>query len=365
MEKYIYQYPNWPEFFWDEKATKTLFGQVRNFQGRISGQMNTVGFVAKEERALTTLTLDVVKSSEIEGEILNYEQVRSSIARHLGINTAGLVASPRHVEGVVEMMLDATQNYQKPLTHERLHAWHASLFPTGFSGLYKIEAGCYRTGKMQVVSGALGNEKVHYEAIAPEQVQSEMESFLYWFNCDDNMDQVIKAAIAHFWFIIIHPFDDGNGRIARALTDLLLARSEQSQERFYSMSNQMLIERKRYYEVLQIAQHSTGDISIWFDWFLNCLKSTLCEAEKSMTKILSKAEFWKTHENTVVNERQRFMLNKLLEDFVGKLQTSKWAKMTKCSSDTALRDIKDLVEKGILQAEKDSGRSASYALKSM
>ena len=362
MAKYIYHYKDWTQFTWQDKAINTVFGEVRNTQGKINGQMNSLGFSAKEEATLTTLTLDVVKSSEIEGELLNYDQVRSSIARRLGINTAGLVPSSRHIEGIVEMMLDATQNFQKPLTQERLFGWHAALFPTGHSGPYKIEVGQYRTGEMQVVSGPMGKEKIHYEAVKSELVKVEMDKFLTWFNSNGNIDTVLKAAIAHFWFIIIHPFDDGNGRIARAITDLLLARAERSRERFYSMSSQILTERKRYYEVLQKVQHSTGDITEWLDWFLHCLKHALKETENTMQKILRKAEFWKLHEQTPINERQRLMLNKLLDGFDGKLQTSKWAKLTNSSTDTALRDIKDLVEKGVLQPEKQSGRNASYKL---
>jgi len=303
-----------------------------------------------------------VKSSEIEGEILNYEQVRSSIARRLGINTAGLVPSSRHIEGVVEMMLDATQRHLLPLTEARLFGWHAALFPTGYSGPYKIEVGQYRTREMQVVSGAMGKEKVHYEAPRPELVKTEMDKFLDWVNNDNTLDLVLKAAIAHFWFIIIHPFEDGNGRIVRAITDLMLARAEGSGERFYSMSSQILAERKRYYEVLQHVQHRSGDITEWLDWFLNCLKNAMLATENTTQKILRKAEFWKLQEHTPINERQRLMLNKLLDGFDGKLQTSKWAKMTKTSSDTALRDIKDLVEKGILQQADEAGRSAGYEL---
>jgi Fic family protein len=331
-------------------------------QGKIIGQMNTLGFSAKEEATLTALTLDVVKSSEIEGELLNYDQVRSSIARRLGINTAGLVASNRHIEGVVEMMLDATQRHTPPLTEKRLVGWHAALFPTGFSGPYKIEVGRYRTGEMKVVSSAMGKEKVHYEAVKPELVKAEMDKFLDWFNSDNNLDLVLKAAIAHFWFIIIHPFDDGNGRIGRAITDMLLARAEDSGERFYSMSSQILIERKQYYEVLQKVQHSTGDITEWLEWFLHCLKNAMLATENTTQKIMYKAEFWKLHERTPINERQRLVLNKLFDGFEGKLQTSKWAKITKTSTDTALRDIKDLVEKGILQQTNEGGRNANYEL---
>lgn len=362
MAKYIYEHHNWTNFTWNDKAINVVFGEVRHMQGKIAGQMNALGFSAREEATLNTLTADVVKSSEIEGELLNYDQVRSSIARRLGINTAGLVPGSRHIEGVVEMMLDATQRSTLPLTEKRLCGWHAALFPTGFSGPYEIEVGRYRTGVMQVVSGALGKEKVHYEAVKPELVKPEMDSFLDWFNDDNHLDPVLKAAVAHFWFIIIHPFDDGNGRIARAITDMLLARAEGSGERFYSMSGQILTERNRYYEILQKVQHSEGDITEWLDWFLHCLKNAMLVTEVITQKILRKAEFWKLHEHTPMNERQRMILNKLFDDFEGKLQTSKWAKMTKTSPDTALRDIKDLVEKGILQQTNDGGRNASYQL---
>lgn len=362
MAKYIYEYPNWTDFIWEDKAINSIFGEVRLMQGKIIGQMNALGFSAKEEATLAALTLDVVKSSEIEGELLNYDQVRSSIARRLGINTAGLVPSNHHIEGVVEMMLDATQRHGLPLTENRLFGWHAALFPTGYSGPYKIEVGRYRTGEMQVVSGAMGKEKVHYEAVNPEFVKAEMDKFLDWFNNDNRLDLVLKAAIAHFWFIIIHPFDDGNGRIGRAITDMLLARAEESGERFYSMSSQILVERKRYYEVLQKVQHSTGDITEWLQWFLQCLKSAMLATETTTQRILDKAKFWKLHEDTSINERQRLMLNKLFDGFEGKLQTSKWAKMTKTSSDTALRDIKDLVEKGILRQTDEGGRNANYEL---
>ena len=362
MEKYIYEHKNWTDFSWNDKVINALFGEVRLMQGKIIGQMNALGFSDKEEATLTALTLDVVKSSEIEGELLNYEQVRSSIARRLGINTAGLVPGSRHIEGIVEMMLDATQRYELPLTEKRLFGWHAALFPTGYSGPYQIEVGRYRTGEMQVVSGAMGKEKVHFDAVKAEIVKAEMEQFLNWFNNDNKLDAVIKAAIAHFWFIIIHPFDDGNGRIGRAITDMLLARAEGSGDRFYSMSSQILNERKRYYEVLQKVQHSSGDITEWLEWFLQCLKNAMLATENITQKILQKAEFWKLFEQTPINERQRLMLNKILDGFEGKIQTSKWAKITKTSTDTALRDIKDLMEKGILIQTKDAGRNANYEL---
>lgn len=362
MAKYIYQNKDWTNFTWSDTAINAIFGEVRNLQGKISGQMKAVGFTTKEEATLTTLTLDVVKSSEIEGEQLNYDQVRSSIARRLGLDVAGLIPADRNVEGVVDMMLDATQNYQNPLTDGRLFGWHSALFPTGYSGMYKIEVGRYRTGEMQIVSGAMGKEKIHFEAVSPHLVKAEMEKFLNWINNRIHLDPVLKAAIAHFWFIIIHPFDDGNGRIARAITDLLLTRAENSPERFYSMSSQILVERKRYYEVLKKVQHSSGDITEWLEWFLRCLKNALLETEITLGKILRKAEFWSCYENTPINVRQRLVLNKLLDGFDGKLKSSKWARITKCSTDTALRDIKDLIEKGILQQEQAGGRSTNYEL---
>lgn len=362
MAKYIYQHKNWTNFTWQEKSINTVFGEVRHLQGKIAGQMSSLGFSTKKEANLVTLTLDVVKSSEIEGEQLNYEQVRSSIARRLGLDVAGLTPFDRNVEGVVEMMLDATQNYPQPLTEDRLFGWHSALFPTGRSGMYKIEVGNYRTGEMQIVSGAMGKEKIHYEAVEPKLVKQEMDKFISWMNEDTVIDLVLKSAIAHFWFIIIHPFDDGNGRIARAISDLLLARADGSSERFYSMSSQILVERKRYYEILQKVQHSYGDITEWLEWFLNCLKNALLETENNLKKVVYKAEFWKHHEHTSLNERQRLMLNKLLDGFEGKLKSSKWAKIAKCSTDTALRDIKDLIAKGILKQEEQGGRSTNYEL---
>lgn len=362
MAQYIYQYDNWPNFTWDEQIIQVILGKVRHIQGKILGQMNALGFSIKEEAMLSTLTLDVLKSSEIEGKNLNYDQVRSSIARRLGIEFAGMVYSDRDVEGVVEMMLDATQNYNKPLDSERLFGWHAALFPTGRSGMIKIDVGHYRNGEMQVVSGPMGKEKVHFQAPPPNQVQKEMNAFLDWFNNETKIDIVLKAAIAHFWFIIIHPFDDGNGRIARALSDLLLALSDESSQRFYSLSSQILLERKLYYEILYKVQFSRGDITEWLEWFLSCLHRALESSDVTMQKVLLKAEFWDKHKYTILNSRQRLMLNKLIDGFEGKLKSSKWAKITKCSADTALRDIKDLIEKGILKQEDSGGRSTNYEL---
>ena len=362
MARYIYEYDKWPEFTWDDRQISVILGKVRHLQGKIFGQMGALGFSFKEETILSTLTLDVLKSSEIEGEILNYEQVRSSIARRLGLEYAGIVHVNRDVEGVVEMMLDATQRYDSPIDQERIFGWHAALFPTGWSGMHRIGTGCYRDGEMQVVSGPMGKEKIHFQAPPPNVVKREMDAFLGWFNQEAKIDGVLKAAIAHFWFIIIHPFDDGNGRIARALSDMLLARSEESSQRFYSLSNQILSEKKIYYEILQKAQHSSGDITAWLDWFLNCMHHALANTEETLKRVLQKADFWDKHKETILNSRQRLMMNKLLDGFDGKLKSSKWAKINKCSADTALRDIKDLIEKGILKQEESGGRSTNYKL---
>ncbi|MEA3317650.1 MAG: Fic family protein [Bacteroidota bacterium] len=362
MERYIYEYDNWPAFTWNDKKIVVTLGKVRHLQGKIFGQMSALGFSIKEEAILSTLTLDVLKSSEIEGEFLNQEQVRSSIAKRLGFEYAGIVQVDRNVEGVVEMMLDATQSFDKTLDHERIFGWHASLFPTGWSGMHRIGTGCYRDGEMQVVSGPMGKEKIHFQAPSANVVEKEMNEFLNWFNTETNIDGVLKAAIAHFWFIIIHPFDDGNGRIARAISDMLLARSEENSLRFYSLSNQILTEKKKYYELLQKVQHSSGDITDWLEWFLNCLYRALENTEEILKGVLRKSEFWDKHKETILNSRQRLILNKLFDGFNGKLKSSKWAKIAKCSADTALRDIKDLIEKGILKQEESGGRSTNYEL---
>ena len=362
MAKYIYEYDKWPEFTWDDKKIVSALGKVRHLQGKIFGQMSVLGFSIKEETILSTLTLDVLKSSEIEGEFLNYEQVRSSIAKRLGMDYASIVHADRNVEGVVEMMLDATQKYDMTLDHERIYGWHAALFPTGWSGMHRIDTGCYRDGEMQVVSGPMGKEKIHFQAPSAKVVKKEMDVFLNWFDNELNIDGVLKAAIAHFWFIIIHPFDDGNGRIARAISDMLLARSEESSQRFYSLSNQILIEKKKYYEILQKVQHSSGDITDWLDWFLNCLFRALENTAETLKWVLQKSDFWDKNKETVLNSRQRLMLNRLFDGFDGKLKSSKWAKIAKCSADTALRDIKDLIEKGILKQEESGGRSTNYEL---
>jgi len=362
MAKYIYQYENWTNFTWDEKEVQNILGKLRHLQGKIYGQISTLGFTVREETILSTLTLDVVKSSEIEGEILNPEHVRSSIARRLGIEYAGVENTRRDVEGVVEMLLDATQKFDKAITEERLFGWHSCLFPTGWSGMTKIDVAKYRTGEMQIVSGAIGMEKVHYEAPKAEDVKLEMDKFISWLNNETKLDLVVKSAIAHFWFIIIHPFDDGNGRIARALSDLLLARSENSPLRFYSLSNQLLEQKKHYYSTLQKVQYSRGEITDWIIWYLECLHNAIQLADLKVQNILKKAQFWNKHEETEINSRQRLMINKLFDGFEGKLKSSKWAKIAKCSKDTALRDIKDLIHKDILRQEESGGRSTNYEL---
>ncbi|MDR0334639.1 MAG: Fic family protein [Methanomassiliicoccaceae archaeon] len=363
MPKYIYQYENWTDFTWQNAAVSASLGEVRFLQGNLLGLIRSLGFASKEERNLDSLTLDVLKSSEIEGEKLDREQVRSSVARRLGLNVAGLVPTPRNVDGVVEMMLDATQNHRDRLTEERLFGWHAALFPTGYSGMNKITVAQYRADEMKVVSGAIGKEKIHYEAVPAKNVKDEMNKFLAWFNNDDVIiDPVLRSAIAHLWFITIHPFDDGNGRIARAISDMMLARSENSRERFYSLSKHILAERKEYYDVLKQTQHGGSDITGWLIWFLSVLRNALQETECSVQNVLLKAAFWEDRRDIVMNSRQRLMVNKLFDELSGKLTTSKWAKITKCSTDTALRDITDLIEKGILIKDEAGGRSANYRL---
>jgi len=330
--------------------------------------MESLGFDLQTEAVLNTLTLDVIKSSEIEGEILQIDQVRSSIARRLGLDIAGAVESERHVDGIVEMMLDATQRYELPLSKERLLGWHSALFPTGWSKLYKITVGDWRqdtTGPMQVVSGPMGKEKVHYQAPSSDRIESKMEKFLDWFEGENEIDPVLKAAIAHLWFVSIHPFDDGNGRIARAITDLALARSDKSIRRFYSLSAQIRKERNQYYEKLEKTQKGNSEITDWILWFLECLVNAVESTQGILSKTLHKAKFWRSHSTTLLNERQQKMINRLLDGFDGKLTSSKWAKINKCSQDTALRDIQDLANKNILQKEAHGGRSTNYELKAI
>ncbi len=365
MNDYIHQKDNWPNFTWLNDELVNLLSEARNLQGRLIGRMESLGFDLKNEAILETLTLDVLKSAEIEGEILNPEQVRSSIAQRLGMEFAGSLVSDRNVDGMVDMMIDATKNCYKPLTANRLFDWHAALFPMGRSGIFKITVADWRkdkTGPMQVVSGAEGREKVHFQAPDAKLIETEMTSFLKWFNKNDKTDLVIKAAVAHLWFVTIHPFQDGNGRITRALTDMLLARSDGSNQRFYSMSAQIRIERKQYYEILEKTQKGDLDITEWIKWFLKCLINALKSTDKILTRVLFKANFWNEHSKTIINERQKRLINKLLDGFDGKLTSMKWAKIAKCSKDTAIRDINDLIGKDILQKESAGGRSTNYGL---
>ncbi len=363
--KYIHELKNWPKLRWNQERLTEQLASVRHRQGRLIGRMESLGFTLRAEAMLATLTEDVVKSSEIEGEMLDRAQVRSSIARRLGIDVGALTPAERTIEGVVEMMLDATQKFNAQLTAKRLFDWHAALFPTGRSGMTRIRTGAWRddrSGPMQVVSGPLGRERVHYEAPAAPRLNREMRAFLAWFNGKESMDTVLKSGIAHLWFVTIHPFDDGNGRIARAIADMMLARSENSPQRFYSMSGQIRIERNAYYNILEATQKGDLDITGWLEWFLGCLGRAIDGAENILAAVLTKARFWETHAGEQFNERQRNILTRLLNGFEGKLTSSKWATLNKCSQDTASRDIDDLVRRGILTRDAAGGRSTSYSL---
>ncbi len=363
--KYIHELAEWPRFDWDRERLAEPLAEVRHRQGRLIGRMEALGFPLRQEAVLRTLTTDVLESSEIEGETLDAQQVRSSIARRLGIEIGALAPADRHVDGVVEMMLDATRHYDQPLTAERLLAWHASLFPTGRSGMTRIRAGAWRddaTGPMQVVSGALGKERVHFEAPAAYRVEAEIQTFLRWFDAAHDVDRVLRAGLAHLWFVTIHPFDDGNGRIARAIADMVLARSEGSSQRFYSMSAQIRLERDDYYEILERTQRRTLEVTPWMEWFLGCLGRAIDGAQAALGAVLAKARFWEATTGVSINERQRLVLNRLLDGFEGRLTTSKYAKLARCSQDTALRDILELVAHGLLVRGPEGGRSTNYAL---
>ena len=365
MAMYIHELADWPKFRWDATKLAGRLADDRHQQGRLFGHMEALGFKLSREAFLKTLTQDVLKTSEIEGERLDAEQVRSSIARRLGIDIGALKPADRHVEGVVEMLLDATGNYRQALTAKRLFAWHASLFPTGYSGMSKVHTGTWRDdsgGPMQVVSGPMGREKVHFEAPAAVRLNREMGAFLDWFNADDGMDPVLKAGLAHLWFVTIHPFDDGNGRIARAIADMELARSERSSQRFYSMSAQIRQERNAYYDILERTQTGTMDVTAWMEWFLDCMGHAIKGAQTLLSAVIAKARFWESAGDIFLNERQRLVLNRLLDGFEGKLTNSKWAKLAKCSPDTALRDLQSLVGHGILVRNPEGGRSTSYSL---
>jgi len=365
MPEYIHELEDWPEFRWSHERIAEQLAAASRHQGRLIGRMEGLGFQLRAEAVLASLTEEVIKSSEIEGEVLDKEQVRSSIARRLGMDIGALPPVDRNVEGVVEMMLDATQNFDQPLTEDRLFAWHAALFPTGRSGMSKITVGAWRTekaGPMRVVSGPFGREHVHFEAPEAPRLKAEMRGFLKWFNGKESIDPVLKAAVAHLWFVTIHPFEDGNGRIARAIADMALARSEGTPRRFYSMSAQIRAERAAYYDILEATQKSGLDITDWLRWFLGCLDRAFAGAEGILAAVLRKSRFWERNEAAGLNERQRKVLNRLLDGFEGKLTSSKWATLAKTSQDTALRDIEELVKRGILMKDAAGGRSTSYSL---
>lgn len=362
---YIHQHPEWPNFTWSDKKLSDQLAAVRHRQGRLVGHMEALGFELRDAATLLTLTQDVVKSSEIEGEILQAQQVRSSIARRLGMDVGGLTSSDRHVDGIVDMVLDATRNHTQPLTKDRLFDWHAALFPAGRSGMRRITVADWRTdanGPMHIVSGPIGRERVHFEAPKASRLDTEMATFLDWFENGPALDPVLKAGIAHLWFVTVHPFDDGNGRMARAIADLMLARSEGSMQRFYSMSASIRVERDSYYDKLESTQKGGLDITAWLQWFLTCLDHSFNQAEETLTNVLDRARFWEKHAGENLNDRQRLMLTRLLDDFEGKLTSGKWASIAKCSPDTALRDITDLLERGILERDAGGGRSTGYHL---
>jgi len=362
---YIWQKKAWPNWQYNHKELAPLLAKVHLAQGQLQGRMHDLGMNLRDHAALRVLTEDVLKTSEIEGEPLNPDSVRSSIARRLGLDIGALAPADRHVDGVVDMVLDAIQNHQSELTSKRLQSWHAAMFPTGYSGLSKIRVGQWRNdaqGAMQVVSGAMNRQKVHYEAPPANQLHSEMTSFMRWFNAEEEGDPVIKAGLAHLWFVTIHPFDDGNGRIARAVGDMALARAEGSVQRYYSLSAQIQRERKTYYEQLEATQKGDLDVTPWLDWFLACLLRALQGADQMLVSVLNKARYWHAWAGTPMNARQVKLLNKMLDGLEGKLTTSKWAAIGKCSQDTALRDIAELLERQVLMRSEASGRSTSYEL---
>jgi Fic family protein len=361
---YIHESENWTNFVWDNEKLTSILASVRNLQGRLLGRMESLGFEFIERAKLESLILDVVDTSRIEGEFLNPELVRSSIAHKLGIENADFVKTPRNIEGIVDVILDATQNFDKPLTEERLLGWHNALFQTGYSGYQQIDVAQYRTGGMKVVSGNFGKEKVHFVAPAAERVPHEMKKFLDWLNKNNGPDLVLKSIIAHLWFVTIHPFDDGNGRIGRAILDMLLAKSDNSKIRFYSLSNQIFKEHKRYNNIIGKTQKGGQDITPYLEWFLGCFERALLASEQNLEIILDKARFWDSHKLKTANDRQRLVINYLYDNYdkeVGFLRTSTYAKLAKCSADTALRDLQDLAAKEMVKAE-DTGKKTNYSV---
>lgn len=362
---YLHQLKNWTNFTWDHALVEPLLASLRFEQGRLLGRMQALGFEMQLQAELEAVALDAVKSSEIEGERLDVAQVRSSLAQRLGLPTAGLPPSSRQVDAVVELLLDASRNYQEAVTESRLCAWQAALFPNGFSGPYQVATGAYRTyakGPMQVVSGAMGKARVHFEVPAAHRLPAEMGAFLAWLDAPSSLDPVLKAGIAHLWFLTLHPFEDGNGRVARALTDLLLARADGQPQRFYSLSAQICLERQAYYRALAWAQKGGTDITDWLVWFLDCFGRSLEASTQMLEKVLQKHRYWQTWSAQSLHERQLKMLNKMLDGFEGHVNTAKWAKINQCSADTALRDINDLLQRGMLIKAAAGSRSTHYLL---
>ncbi len=362
---FIWEQPNWPVWQFEEGTLAMSLANVRHAQGRLLGRMQALGFALRDQATLAALTADVLNTSEIEGLPLNPDAVRSSLARRLGVEIGALTHADRHVEGIVETVLDATHQFDKPLTRKRLFGWHAALFPSGYSGLSKIRTAAWRDdadGAMQVVSGPIGRQKVHYQAPPANCLSAEMTVFLTWFNGEQALDPVIKAGLAHLWFVTIHPFDDGNGRIARAIGDMGLARSEKTAQRFYSLSAQIQRERRDYYDLLEKTQRGEMNVTAWLAWFLACLGRAIDEADELLKQVLVKAQFWERCADVQLNARQIKLLNKMLDGFDGKLTSAKWANIAKCSPDSALRDINDLIARDLLKKSDSGGRSSSYEL---
>ena len=363
---YIYQYKEWPTFSWNTEDVLNALVTLKSAQGILLGKMNSLGFDLQQEAITSVLTDEVLKSSAIEGHLLNKEQVRSSVVKRLGLPIKTEHRPDRYIEGVVSLVFDAVENYNTPLTKKRLFGWQASLFPTGYSTINKILTGKFRDNKkgpMQVISGPIGKEKIHFQAPDAKEIEKEMDIFLTWLNHTKNIDSIVKAGIAHLWFITLHPFEDGNGRIARALTDMMLAKAEKSSQRFYSISKQIQKKRNAYYDILEKTQKGSLDITSWLIWFITCVRDAIASSETTLISIFNKALFWQKHASIILNERQKNILNKLLDDFVGNLTSSKWSKLCKCSQDTANRDINDLISKSILTKHGD-GRNTNYKLSS-
>lgn len=359
---FIHETEHWTSFKWNADRLSDVIAQANRAIGYLSGRLSTIGFEGQMAATVVSVTHDVVSSSEIEGITLNTAEVRSSVARKLGVTVPDMKESTRYIDGVVEMMLDAVMNYEIPLTHDRLFGWHAALFPMGKSGSMDIKVGAYRNEAMEVVSGTFGRERVHYRAPAPDRVPAEMECFLAWLNNRSFAPSLLKSAIAHLWFVCVHPFDDGNGRIARAISDMILSQADRNKLRFFSMSMQICREKKEYYRILERTQRGDGDITEWLAWYLGCFERAVEESNSLLSDILNKSTFWKNHSEAIISERQRRILNIYLDGYEAKLTTKNWSKLADVSSDTATRDVKDLVSKGLLSPVQGRVRDVSYLL---